>query len=351
MSLPPENGMGAFEGELRTRMESVEPPDSTYARVHAVHAARGSRPAPGHARPRWLTRTLVAAASVLVPLAAVGGGLVLGSHRAQPATTPPATAAAPQHLNSLACGWAGARAGNPASGDPGPAYDVFGHPAGLTAMPGDPPPPTVPGCAISPAGAGVFWAPQLLVHGHAAQPGKVLVVFTNDPGKGAVLPPPAGLRVTVGAGTGDPEVGRHVLWGCANGPTDAASETPVPVNCSGDAEIRLHLIFPECWDGTVTQGDDTAHLRYYSAGHCPDGYSLLPHTGIRINYAVPSDGPPGTPMGGVTLSTGPINTLRAGMWSSWVQGDDAHRGTLRWLVDACLNGSVALPSDVDCAHV
>ena len=63
-----------------------------------------------------------------------------------------------------------------------------------------------------------------------------------------------------------PQTTNVVFWNCSIENVNPSQSVP---NC-GSAALRLHVIFPECWDGTRTDSPDhKQHMAYATNGACP----------------------------------------------------------------------------------
>jgi Domain of unknown function (DUF1996) len=79
------------------------------------------------------------------------------------------------------------------------------------------------------------------------------------------------------------------------------------------------VIFPQCWDGQLVAGNDTAHLAYpVSPGVCPAGFPIaLPRLEEHLHLGVVDPiAPDGTIW--ITLSSGPYYTLHGDFMNAWV---------------------------------
>jgi hypothetical protein len=168
-----------------------------------------------------------------------------------------------------------------------------------------------------------YWVPTLYNAGVAVRPSALGAYYTAR-GKNAlnIKPFPAGLRIVAGnASATGPQPTMVAEWSCGDG-TAASSSVPLCVL----GELRLHVRFPDCWDGVhLDSSDHRSHMAYSLDGHCPAGYrSEMP--GLQINIAYPVQGGPT-----ISLSSGSPNTAHADFFNAW---DQAQLGAL---VRNCLN--------------
>ena len=89
--------------------------------------------------------------------------------------------------------------------------------------------------------------------------------------------------------------------------------------------LRLHVSFPECWDGQNLDSDDHhSHMAYAVEGRCPPSHPVaLPAIELILRYPEVK--------GPVVLSSGGIYSAHADFVNSWEEG------RLDGLVTDCLN--------------
>jgi hypothetical protein len=162
-----------------------------------------------------------------------------------------------------------------------------------------------------------YWVPTMLRDGKQVTPLRSSVYyFAGRKPASTVEPPPLGLKVVAG-GVAAPEA---VSWNCSNDDT----LSPAMRDC-GAGTVKLHLRFPDCWDGaTLDAPDHRAHL-IYADGGCP-GSHPVPIPVVRMNIAYPVRGPDG-----VTLSSGGLETMHGDFFNAW------NVGALADLVARCIN--------------
>jgi hypothetical protein len=183
-----------------------------------------------------------------------------------------------------------------------------------------------------------YWSPALLAGGRPVTPTHVQAYYRTPVGADAesVRPLPNGLEMIAGDATAtaaqDPAV---VHWSCGV----QGDASPVPRRCAGEgAELRLVLVFPQCWDGEhLRSADHVSHVARLpqvaeAAGgaaverRCPASHPvLLPETTVEVRY--PTDLPPGQ----LSLASGPATGGHGDLLVAW---DQAH---LAAEVDTCLH--------------
>jgi hypothetical protein len=178
-----------------------------------------------------------------------------------------------------------------------------------------------------PADTAAYWAPTLLVGGRPVEPLAVVAYYvrrTSD----AVDPFPAGLKVIAGdANARTAQSGRITFWSCAVHGAERSSTIPT---CPGGKRggLRLHVNFPNCWDGEqLDSANHKSHMAYSAGSSCPTSHPVeMPALSLVIYYGV-SGGP------AAELSSGGHFSAHADFVNAWNQA------TLSRLVDRYLNRS------------
>jgi hypothetical protein len=179
-------------------------------------------------------------------------------------------------------------------------------------------------CRI-PADTAAYWAPTLLVDGRAVEP-LALAAFYVRRTSDEVDAFPAGLKVVAGDATARrAQSSRQTFWSCAVRRAERSSTIPT---CPGTrfGGLRLHVNFPNCWDGDrLDSANHQSHLAYSSDGACPSSHPVeVPALSLVVYYGV-SGGPD------AELSSGGDFSGHADFVNSW------HQPTLDRLVDRYLN--------------
>jgi len=151
-----------------------------------------------------------------------------------------------------------------------------------------------------------YWIPALRrADGTPLLPFGSLTYYRNGPGGSVAFPADMRLVARASSATG---------WACGN----KEPFTPSIPDCTGKKDIRAHITFPSCWDGTpVNHVDDTAHVVMEDAvtRACPAGFTTrLPKLALNVRYR----GNPHTCVG-CTLSSGAPSTLHADFFNAWDQ--------------------------------
>ena len=171
-----------------------------------------------------------------------------------------------------------------------------------------------------------YWMPTLLVDGQPVEPRGATIYYRRRT-VAAVRPFPAGLRMIAGSSRATTPQGLRVtFWNCGAG-AGVARSAEVPT-CPNDraASLRLHVNFPNCWDGANLESNDhQSHMAYSVRGVCPAGHPVAVPA-ISLIFRYPTTGGPA-----VSLSSGGRYSAHADFFNAWKQG------ALTSLVRGCLN--------------
>ena len=138
---------------------------------------------------------------------------------------------------------------------------------------------------------------------------------------------PNNLRMIAGdAKATSPQGMRITFWSCgvASG-VDRSAEVPTCPDTRGSF-LRLHIRFPECWDGRrLDSADHKSHMAYATRAGCPSTHPVeVPQ--ITQIYRYPTRGGEG-----FSLASGGVYSAHADFVNAW------NPGALRKLVEGCLN--------------
>ena len=205
------------------------------------------------------------------------------------------------------------------------------------------------------ADTAAYWVPTLYQNGREIRPAKAQFYY-NLRGYGQMHPFPAGLRVVAGnAHSFRPQSTYVTYWSCgASESLRSAPLTRPPKSCavvsvkattgffkacatcparpflprlgSRKLFLRLHVNFPDCWDGKrLDSPDHQSHMAYSRAYVCPASHPVkVPLIRLTLRYPI-------TGGQGVYLSSGGVLTGHADFFNAW----DEH--FLTKLVDTCFH--------------
>ena len=171
-----------------------------------------------------------------------------------------------------------------------------------------------------------YWMPTLLLDGQMVAP-QAATIYYRRKTIAPVRSFPAGFKMIAGdAHATSVQSMKVTYWNCgAQSSVAPSSSVPTCADTRGQS-LRLHVNFPNCWDGrNVDSADHKSHMAYADRGVCPADHPVaMPAISLIFRYAI-TGGP------GVTLSSGGQYTAHADFFNAWRQG------TLVSLVNNCLN--------------
>ena len=170
-----------------------------------------------------------------------------------------------------------------------------------------------------------YWVPTVVAGGKAVLPASAWIYYrrgTIEP----VQPFPAGFRMIAGSSVATAAQPLSVTrWDCGIEARVPASSDPPTCPPGERTALRLHVSFPECWDGqSLDSVDHHAHVTYDVAGHCPPSHPVpLPEIELIVRYP--------EFRGPFQLTSGGVYSAHADFVNAW----DETR--LTGLVTDCLN--------------
>jgi hypothetical protein len=171
-----------------------------------------------------------------------------------------------------------------------------------------------------------YWAPTLLVDNQPVTPVEATVYYRRRTIQ-RVRAFPQGLEMVAGDSHSlAPQSLRVTWWDCGDRAGVAPSSTVPTCPDSRGSSLRLHVRFPDCWDGRhLDSPDHKSHMAYSSQGRCDALHPVaVPSLSITMQYPVAGGA-------GVELSSMGQLSGHADFVNAWQQAELAR------LVDYCLN--------------
>ena len=187
------------------------------------------------------------------------------------------------------------------------------------------------------ADTAAYWVPTLLKGTTPVLPDGATIYYRRGT-FAAVEPFPDNLRMIAGdAKATAPQPGRVTFWNCGVLAGVPRSSTIPACPAGGTSFLRLHIRFPNCWNGTRLDSDDhQSHMAYSVRGRCPSTHPVaVPAIELIVRYRSL-----GATQG---ASDGAVSPALAsgGQWSAHGDFLNAWRpAALERLVDGCLNALV-----------
>lgn len=171
-----------------------------------------------------------------------------------------------------------------------------------------------------------YWIPTLYQGATPVFPAAATIYYRRGTFK-QVRPFPSNLRMIAGDATATtPQPFRVVFWNCGGGEGGFPSSTVPTCPTMRGSALRLHIRFPNCWDGRqLDSRDHKSHMAYAVRGRCPSTHPVAVPA-ITILFRFPSLGGEG-----FSLASGGQLSGHADFMNTWKQS------ALRRLVDGCLN--------------
>ncbi|HYI74727.1 MAG TPA: DUF1996 domain-containing protein [Gaiellaceae bacterium] len=174
-----------------------------------------------------------------------------------------------------------------------------------------------------------YWVPTLYQGSTAIFPQGATIYYRRGT-LAAVSAFPNNLRVIAGDAAATTAQGMRVtFWSCGLVSGVGRSESVPTCPDARGSFLRLHIRFPECWDGRrLDSADHKSHMAYAMRSGCPSTHPVeVPQ--ITQIYRYPSRGG-----AGFSLASGNEFSAHADFVNAWKPG------ALRKLVDDCLNALV-----------
>ncbi len=156
-----------------------------------------------------------------------------------------------------------------------------------------------------------YWSQTLVSHGESLTAHRMIAYYRAGPGidPTAVEAFPPGFMMVAGdAGAADVQPVEVVSWSCGA----TLDRATLPMDCSASGTLRLNVVFPDCWDGSLMVAiPGRRHVAYSSDGQCPVGYDVsIPQVHLAFDF-------PAVDPADLALSSGDIITAHADFWNGW----------------------------------
>jgi Domain of unknown function (DUF1996) len=188
---------------------------------------------------------------------------------------------------------------------------------------------TSPTTCRRPSDTSAYWVPTLSRGTQAVFPVSATIYYRRTT-IAPVTPFPRDLRVIAGSAIAtSPQPGRVTWWSCGGtSGIPASSAVPTCPDVAG-SWLRLHVRFPECWDGArLDSPDHKSHMAYATSRGCPSTHPVAVPAITQI-YRYPTRGGEG-----FSLASGGQFSAHADFLNAWRQP------VLKMLVESCLNALV-----------
>ena len=174
-----------------------------------------------------------------------------------------------------------------------------------------------------------YWMPTLADNATPVNPIGATIYYRRRT-RAEITPFPSGLKMIAGDSKAtSPQSLQVTYWNCGpNAGIAPASTVPTCPDAAANG-LRLHVTFPNCWDGqNLDSADHKSHMAYSTNGRCPADHPVaMPSISLIYRYPIQGDS-------SVYLSSGGQFSAHADFFNAW----DA--ATLSSLVDGCLNALV-----------
>ncbi len=180
-----------------------------------------------------------------------------------------------------------------------------------------------------PSDTAAYWVPTLLQAAKPIFPAGATIYYRRAT-LGLVTSFPKNFRMIAGAATATTPQSRGVTWWSCGAASNIAPSSAVPTcpDARGNS-LRLHVRFPNCWDGgRLDSPDHKSHVAYSMRAACPSTHPVaLPQLTQIYRYAT-RGGPE------FTLASGGQFSAHADFLNAW------RPHVLKMLVESCLNALV-----------
>ena len=182
---------------------------------------------------------------------------------------------------------------------------------------------------MRPADTAAYWVPTLYQGASAVLPAGATIYYRRGTLE-EVIPFPNNFRMIAGdAMATSPQDLRVTYWNCGIAGGVAPSSTVPTCPQARGSFLRLHIRFPNCWDGrSLDSANHKSHVAYSMRRGCPSTHPVeLP--AIELIYRYPTLGGEG-----YSLASGGQLSAHGDFLNAWKPSE------LRHLVEGCLNALV-----------
>ena len=177
-----------------------------------------------------------------------------------------------------------------------------------------------------PGDTAAYWVPTLFQDGDPVEPvGSTIYYRRRTVAPLRAFPP--GLKMIAGDSTARSAQSPQVTsWSCGARSGVKPSSTPQDCPDIRGSALRLHVRFPNCWDGERLDSlDHQSHMAYSTRAACPASHPIeVPAIALIMRY-------PLRDADALELASGGVLSGHADFVNAW------HQGTLSSLVGSCLN--------------
>ena len=137
------------------------------------------------------------------------------------------------------------------------------------------------------ADTAAYWAPTVLLNEQPVLPVEAWAWYRRNTVE-PVRAFPAGLKMIAGnSKASGPQSTNVVSWNCSGDEVSPSATIPTCPNAGTDS-LRVHVHFPNCWDGRHTDSaDHKSHMAYSLNGRCPASHPVaVPALTLVIQYPI-----------------------------------------------------------------
>lgn len=184
------------------------------------------------------------------------------------------------------------------------------------------------------ADTAAYWVPTLYKDGNAVFPDGATVYYRRGT-FAEVQGFPDNFRMIAGDATAtSPQDRRITSWNCGVAGGVAPSSTVPACPSARGSFLRLHIRFPNCWNGTsLDSADHKSHMAYSMRASCPSTHPIAVPA-IELIYRFRTLGSPSLGASTFSLASGGQFSAHGDFLNSW------RPQALERLVDGCLNALV-----------